>query len=172
MSLLPRRVFVVTGANKGLGKSIVKLLLQGKEDKVVYLTSRDVERGHHAVKELEATGLFPLYHQLDITDLKSIETFRDHLIEKHGGIDVLVNNAGIAYKISSPFPFSEQARGTINNDFFGTHHVCNTFFPILKNNARVVNVSAQTVERVYPKLSSELKAKFCDTNLSMMGYIN
>lgn len=45
-------------------------------------------------------GLKPKFHQFDITDQKSLETFRDFIKNEHGGIDVLVNNAAIAYKVS------------------------------------------------------------------------
>ena len=164
------RVFVVTGSNKGIGKSIVKLLLQDKEEKIVYLTSRNEELGKNAVKDLEALGLKPLYHQLDITDKKSIEKLRDTLVEKHGGFDVLVNNAGMAYKGSSTAPFSEQAEVTVNANFFGTLSVCEFLFPILRTNARVCHVSSQAATiYAFPKLSSELKARFKDQNLNMDG---
>lgn len=45
-------------------------------------------------------GLKPKFHQLDVTDQKSLETFHDFIKNKHGGIDVLVNNAAIAYRVS------------------------------------------------------------------------
>lgn len=45
-------------------------------------------------------GLKPLYHQLDITDKTSITKFRDYIASNEGGIDLLVNNAAIAYKVS------------------------------------------------------------------------
>jgi carbonyl reductase 1 len=37
---------------------------------------------------------------LDVTDEKSLNTFHDFIKNEHGGIDVLVNNAAIAYKVS------------------------------------------------------------------------
>ena len=111
------RVFVVTGSNKGIGKSIVKLLLQDKEEKIVYLTSRNEELGQKAIKEFEESGLKPRYHQLDVTDQNSINRLRDYLVEKYGGLDVLVNNAGMAYKGSSTAPFAEQAEVTNNCNF-------------------------------------------------------
>jgi NAD(P)-dependent dehydrogenase (short-subunit alcohol dehydrogenase family) len=46
-------------------------------------------------------GLKPKFHQLDVTDQKSLEIFRDFIKNEHGGIDVLVNNAAIAYKVSN-----------------------------------------------------------------------
>ena len=163
------RVFVVTGSNKGIGKSIVKLLLQDKEEKIVYLTSRTEELGLKSVKELEELNLKPSYHQLDITDQSSINKFRDYLSEKHGGLDVLVNNAGIAYKGSSTAPFAEQAEVTNNCNFFGTLNLCDALFPLLRSNGRVVHVSSMVSEYAFTKLSRELKGKFSDANLTISG---
>lgn len=55
-----------------------------------------------------------LYHQLDISDEKSVESLRDFISKELGGIDLLVNNAGMAFPMSDPTPFKEQARQTID----------------------------------------------------------
>ncbi|OXB68625.1 hypothetical protein ASZ78_014272 [Callipepla squamata] len=90
-------VAVVTGSNKGIGLAIVRdLCKQFQGD--VYLTSRDPGRGQEAVAKLREEGLHPLFHQLDIDDLQSIRALRDFLKEKYGGLNVLINNAGIAFK--------------------------------------------------------------------------
>jgi len=95
MSNVP--VAVVTGSNKGIGLAIVRdLCKQFKGD--VSLTARDPARGQEAVAKLQEEGLHPLFHQLDIDDLQSIRVLRDFLKEKYGGLNVLVNNAGIAFK--------------------------------------------------------------------------
>lgn len=135
------RIAVVTGGNKGIGLSIVKFLCQ-KFDGIVYLTARDEGRGKAAVAELERMKLRPKFHQLDIDDLTSVQTFKSYIKETHGGLDVLVNNAGIAYKVSSTAPFGEQAENTIKTNYFGTLRVCNELFPLLRPHARVVNVSS------------------------------
>ncbi len=75
------------------------LCLQFKGD--VYLTSKNPQLGKEAVTQLEGEGLTPKYHQLDITSMESIETLKKFMLEKYGGVDVLVNNAGIAYRKSS-----------------------------------------------------------------------
>jgi carbonyl reductase 1 len=49
-----------------------------------------------AVKELEAENIKVQFHQLDIDNSESIDRLANHLKEKHGGLDVLVNNAAIA----------------------------------------------------------------------------
>uniref|UniRef100_A0A287BJQ5 Carbonyl reductase (NADPH) n=1 Tax=Sus scrofa TaxID=9823 RepID=A0A287BJQ5_PIG len=88
------RVALVTGSNKGIGLAIVRELCRQFSGDVV-LTARDVVRGQAAVKQLEAEGLSPRFHQLDINDLQSIRVLRDFLCKEYGGLDVLVNNAAI-----------------------------------------------------------------------------
>ena len=89
------RVAVVTGSNKGIGFAIVRdLCKQFTGD--VYLTARDEGRGKAAVALLNAEGLSPKFHQLDITSHESVEALKKFVLEKYGGIDVLVNNAGIS----------------------------------------------------------------------------
>jgi len=63
-------------------------------------TARDEGRGKAAVAELEKEGLHSKYHQLDIDDQASIEKFKKFLSDKYGGLDVLVNNTGVAYEAS------------------------------------------------------------------------
>ena len=88
------RVALVTGANKGIGFAITRDLCQKFSGDVV-LTARNQARGQAAVQQLQAEGLNPRFHQLDIDDLHSIRTIRDFLLKEYGGLDVLVNNAGI-----------------------------------------------------------------------------
>lgn len=135
------RVAVVTGGNKGIGLSIVKFLCQ-QFDGDVFLTARDEKRGNAAVSELGKQLLRPKFHQLDVDDLESIRKFRDFLKSTYGGLDVLVNNAGIAYKHNSTAPFGEQAEVTVKTNFFGLLNVCKELFPLLRPHARVVNLSS------------------------------
>jgi carbonyl reductase 1 len=41
----------------------------------------------------------PKFHQLDVSHQKSLDTFSDYVKKEYGGIDLLVNNAAIAYKV-------------------------------------------------------------------------
>ena len=93
-------VAIVTGSNKGIGLGIVRALCKQFKGEV-YLTSRDEARGKAAVAELNKEGLKPLFHVLDIGKEETIVKLRDFIKEKHGGIEILVNNAGIAFKGSA-----------------------------------------------------------------------
>jgi carbonyl reductase 1 len=112
------RIAAVTGANKGVGFAIVRqLALQYPKSAfntgplLIYLTARDQSRGEEALKKIHADeqlkkagalkadgGLAEVrYHQLDISDKQSIDDFAEFLKKEHPpGIDIVVNNAGIA----------------------------------------------------------------------------
>uniref|UniRef100_A0A2K6FA76 Carbonyl reductase 1 n=1 Tax=Propithecus coquereli TaxID=379532 RepID=A0A2K6FA76_PROCO len=125
------RVVLVTGANKGIGFAIARDLCRQFSGDVV-LTARDAARGQAAVQQLQAEGLSPRFHQLDIDDLQSIRALRDFLRSEYGGLDVLVNNAGIAFKTADPTPFHIQAEVTMKTNFFGTRDVCTELLPLIK----------------------------------------
>ena len=155
-------VAVVTGSNKGIGFGIVRALCKQFSGDV-YLTSRDEGRGLAAVAELNKEGLQPKFHVLDIGNEETVTKFRDFMKEQHGGIDVLVNNAGIAFKQAATEPFSvqvklvtcqcsvlcsflnlyfHQAKVTLATNYWANKRACEILFPILKPGARVVNISS------------------------------
>ncbi|KAK2157822.1 hypothetical protein LSH36_184g10015 [Paralvinella palmiformis] len=148
----------VTGSNKGIGFAIVRSLCR-KFDGDVYLTSRDESRGKQAVSELEKEGLKPLYHQLDICNAESRDTLAKFIKEKYGGLDVLVNNAGIAYKRNSTAPFAEQAEVTVETNCLATLAFCQKMLPLLRPGARVVNVSSMASISALNNSSAELSTK-------------
>ncbi|XP_006613919.1 carbonyl reductase [NADPH] 1-like [Apis dorsata] len=158
------RVAVVTGGNKGIGFAIVKKLCK-QFDGVVYLTARDVNRGLNAIKQLEKQGLKPKFHQLDITDDNSISTFYNYLEQKYKGLDILVNNAAIAFKMDAKEPFSIQAAETLKTNYFGLRKVCSKLYPLLKPHARVVHVSSSSGHlSLIP--SETLRNRFLNPNLT------
>jgi len=137
-----KKVALVTGSNKGIGFAIVRALCK-QFDGLVYLTARNEELGLKAVKELENEGLKPAYLQLDIDNQESINNAAAFIKQKHGGLDILINNAAIAFKVADTTPFHTQAEISIRINFYGTLNVCNSFFPLLRSHARVVNVSSR-----------------------------
>ena len=159
------KVAVVTGSNKGIGLATVRGLCYRYEGHV-YLTSRDIQRGKDAVQKLEAEGLTPKFHQLDINSEESISSLKKFMLDCYGGVDVLINNAGIAYKPASTAPPLEQVTGSVATNFTGTLNMMQAFVPIIKPHGRIVNVSSSL--GVLSQLSSqELRDKFCNTSLTL-----
>lgn len=159
------KVAVVTGSNKGIGFYIVKRLCQ-EFDGHVYLTARNVDNGKRAIQSLNDMGLNPKFHQLDIESMESIQNFAEYLKNTYGGIDVLVNNAGVFPKVNDEMTVERVAKETMNINYFGTINVSNALFPLLRSNARVVNVSSKLglLTRV---VSEELRKKIADPSNSI-----
>lgn len=134
------KVAIVTGSNKGIGFGIVRELCS-RGLKIVYLTARDVRKGEEAVKKLKEEGLNPLFHQLDITDRKSVENFAKHLKEKHCGLDILINNAATIPNDFTKTTYAE-AKRVIDVNYRSYFNIQDLLFPLLNDNARVVNISS------------------------------
>ncbi|CAH6792575.1 carbonyl reductase [NADPH] 1 [Phodopus roborovskii] len=168
------RVALVTGANKGIGFAITRDLCRKFSGDVV-LTARDEARGKAALQQLQAEGLSARFHQLDIDDPHSIRALRDFLLKDYGGLDVLVNNAGIAFKNADPTPFHIQAEVTMKTNFFGTQNVCTELLPLMKPQGRVVNVSSRMSLRALKNCSPELQQKFRSETITeeeLVGLMN
>jgi NAD(P)-dependent dehydrogenase (short-subunit alcohol dehydrogenase family) len=84
----------VTGANKGIGREISRQL--AAKGILVLMGARDRERGEKAVAALRGQGLPVEFIQIDVTSQSSVDQAAAEVQRRHGRVDVLVNNAGIA----------------------------------------------------------------------------
>jgi len=137
-------VAVVTGGNRGIGFEISKEL--SKVGCRVVLTSRDEEHGNQAVAKLGADKKNIVYHKLDVTNGKDIETLRDWILKMYGRVDILINNAGIYLdEGTSVFNVDEKiVKETLDVNFYGAFNICRALIPIMRQNGygRIVNISS------------------------------
>jgi NAD(P)-dependent dehydrogenase (short-subunit alcohol dehydrogenase family) len=130
-------VSLVTGGNSGIGYEVVRQLAE--EGTVVYLGSRDLDKGIAAAAELSSAGDVRPIH-LDLADEATLRSAVDQVEREQGRLDLLVNNAGIA--------LSEITREAIDTMFQTNLHGPVLFtqlcVPLLRKSAagRVVNVSS------------------------------
>src|SRR5205807_2320924 len=138
MTSLPsdRPIALVTGANRGLGLETSKQLLDDRYR--VVLTSRDPKAGIAAAQKLDPTGKDILFHQLDITDSKSIATLAEDFSSIAPRLDVLVNNAGIG----SWGADRRASIRTIETNYFGSRDVTDALLPRIPSGGRIVMVSS------------------------------
>lgn len=134
---------MVTGANKGIGFEIVKKLSAAGLHTI--LACRNLELGSAALKTLQEQGFDAEVRELDISDQDSVRRFAAGLESDYGRLDILVNNAAIAFKNSDPTPFVEQAKPTIHTNYHGTVWLTQSLLPLLRrsSDARIVNVSSR-----------------------------
>ncbi|MEU1166547.1 SDR family oxidoreductase [Streptomyces sp. NPDC005921] len=132
------RTALVTGADKGIGFHVARLLAE--EGWTVHVGSRDTGRGERAVLEIGGAARLLV---LDVTDPGSVERAAARI--EH--LDVLVNNAGVQPVTGPPAATGvEDLRRTYETNVFGVVAVTNAFLPALRRSAhpRVVNVSSGT----------------------------
>ncbi|MFE2374919.1 SDR family NAD(P)-dependent oxidoreductase [Streptomyces sp. NPDC059398] len=133
---------LITGANKGLGHETARRLIAAGH--TVYLGSRDAGRGRRAADELGARLVV-----IDTTDDASVAAAAE-AVAARGGLDVLVNNAGIEERaadnsVIGPAELTaDTMRATFETNVFGTVRVLHAFLPLLRRSAApvVVNVSS------------------------------
>lgn len=132
----PRRI-LITGANKSLGRETARRLIEAGHE--VWIGARDRERGEAAAEELGGR-----FVQIDVLDDASVSTARD-TIAAAGGLDVLVNNAGILGRRGAVAETTaEDLREVYETNVFGVVRVTQAFLPLLEQSAApvVVNVSS------------------------------
>ena len=136
------KVFLVTGANSGLGYETSKCLL-GKGATVI-MCCRDILKGEKAKQKLSKfnfSGKIELA-ELDLSDLKNVQKFAKFIKHKFNSLDVLINNAGL---MAPPKTFSNQGYEIQ----FAVNHLAHMFLTLellsmleKKNNSRVVTVTS------------------------------
>jgi len=143
------RTVLVTGANRGIGREVARqMALSGYR---VILTSRDEDKGKQAVDEMKqhfengGTGDL-IYHQLDVTDEKSIQRLSNFVSSEFSALDALVNNAAVSLDrfdslLDTPVDIY---RITLDTNAFAPLRLCQVFLPgmLERNYGRVVNVSS------------------------------
>lgn len=133
---------LITGANKGLGFETARQLVAAGH--TVYVGSRDAERGRRAAEAIGARAV-----TIDVTDDASVAAAAK-TIEADGGLDVLVNNAGIEARtpdngvVTPGDVTADMMRSLFETNVFGLVRVTHAFLPLLLRSAApvVVNVSS------------------------------
>ena len=136
-----RRVALVSGANRGIGREIGRQLTE--RGITTILGSRDEEKGRAA-----AEGMYGdvRVRQLDVTDEKGIAQLARDIEKEFRRLDVLVNNAGISIDGGQRGVDADLdvVRETLEMNLFGAWRLCKAFVPLMQRNryGRIVNVSS------------------------------
>jgi NAD(P)-dependent dehydrogenase (short-subunit alcohol dehydrogenase family) len=129
---------LITGANKGLGFETARRLLGLGH--TVYVGARDRERGEDAARRLGAH-----FVSLDVTDDASVAAAAAWVEQRKAGLDVLINNAGIAGDRVAPADTTvEHMRRVYDTNVFGVVRVTHAMLPLLRASKApvIVNVSS------------------------------
>jgi len=136
-----KKVALITGANKGLGLEIARQL--GREDVTVVIGARDIAKGQTAANTLQAEGLDAHAVKIDVTSAEDIAALPAFFATKFGGLDILINNAGVMKEREGEVN-AETLRSTFEANVIGPFAVTQALLPLLKASpaGRIVNHSS------------------------------
>jgi NAD(P)-dependent dehydrogenase (short-subunit alcohol dehydrogenase family) len=136
------RTAVVTGAASGIGRAIAASL--ARRGCNVALADIDGEALAHVATEIGSADVRISRHHLDVADRGAIAAFPAHVISEHGGIDVLVNNAGVALGGTFLEIAERDFEWLFDINFWGVVRMTRAFLPHLQKSeeARLVNISS------------------------------
>ena len=138
------KVALITGASKGIGKSIA-INLAGCGYKTI-LTARNENDLKKVSQKIVSAGYpEPDYFTLDITREESVRKVVDTIVRHHGRIDILVNNAGIHRKGTLNLQ-PKEFRALMETNITGQFIVARTVVPIMKNQGSgyIFNISSRS----------------------------
>jgi|TARA_R110000744_G_scaffold53012_4_gene113399 NAD(P)-dependent dehydrogenase (short-subunit alcohol dehydrogenase family) len=142
-----KRIAVITGGNRGLGKSTVLCLAKQSIDCIFTYRSHEKE-AKEVVKQVQDLGSKAVALQLDVSDMLGFEDFAQQLqnvLQTHwqqSEFDYLINNAGVGLTSS----FADTSESTfdtlVNINLRGVFFVTQTLLPFIKNGGRIINLSS------------------------------
>lgn len=142
MKKLQNKTALVTGAAKRIGRTIALALAE--EGANVAITYRDsAEQATHTVRELEAFGVKALALHADLREPQSIRAAVAQAAEHFGGLDVLVNNAGLFETAALQNISVEQWDAMFETNTRGPFLASQAAYPHLKAaHGRIVNIGS------------------------------
>jgi len=137
------RTIIITGANKGIGYTIIETLLSESTPYTIILTARNPVLGNQAVEDLQAkyknATSKVIFRQLDVTDDKSVDEFVGWVKSSYGKIDALVNNAGLG---GLDKPTLEKQLGIIQTNIISLIDLTEKLLPYLAIDGKIINISS------------------------------
>jgi short-subunit dehydrogenase len=152
---------MITGASSGIGKATA--LRVGEAGATVLLVARTPEKLEETKQEIEAAGGSAFIHRADLSDTDDINRMADEVIEQHGGVDVLVNNAGRSIRRSVELSYDRphDYERTMQLNYFGALNLILKLLPGMRERKQghIINISSIGVQTNTPRFSAYVASK-------------
>ena len=155
------KVVLVTGGSSGIGLAAAHKFAEAGATTII--CGRDADKLEEACKEAKAKGYSFVSYTADIADMVDCDRFTKLLVENHGGVDFLINNAGrsIRRAIESSYDRFHDFERTMQLNYFGCLRVTMGLLPsmVAKRKGHVVNISSIGVLTNAPRFSAYVASK-------------
>jgi NAD(P)-dependent dehydrogenase (short-subunit alcohol dehydrogenase family) len=153
---LEKRVAIVTGASKGIGKAIANRYAQ--EGAKVVLASRSMDLLSKIAEEIGASGGEASAFQVDVRRPESVQELVDKAVESYGRLDIMVNNAGISMASPSESLSPEDWTSALETDLFGVFYGCQSAARQMmkQGGGSIINITS-----AYGVVAAPMRAAYC-----------
>lgn len=157
--LLEKKVALITGANRGLGKAIAEKF--ASEGAAVIVVGRREEEVRRVCAALKEKGYSADWACADVTKPEEVESMVQGVAKKHGAIDILVNNAGMSKEIKLMEMPLEVWYQIINANLNSVAVVTKAVLPVMaaQKSGSIVNISSAAALRGLPGSSAYAASK-------------
>src|SRR5882757_2600850 len=159
------KVVLITGASSGIGRATA--LKVGAAGGTVLLVARTPEKLEQTRADVEAAGGTAYVHRCDLADMDDVERLAKEVLEQHGRVDVLVNNAGrsIRRSIALSYDRFHDYERTMQLNYFGAVRLILSLLPTMRTSTdgrrggQIINVSSIGVQTNTPRFSAYVASK-------------
>ncbi len=144
---------IVTGASRGIGEWVAKeLAAHGAQVALAARSMKDLKR---VAEEIEASGGKAIVVEADLSEEESIQTMVSESVSKMGGLDIIVNNAGIGIYGPLEKATGEDWDAIMNVNAKGVFFSCREAIPHLKKKevSYIINITSVVGHKGYPNQS-------------------
>jgi NAD(P)-dependent dehydrogenase (short-subunit alcohol dehydrogenase family) len=160
------KTVLITGASSGIGRATA--LRVGAAGGRVILVARTAEKLEQTRQEIEDLGGVAFVHRCDLSDMADIERLAKEVLDEHGRVDVLVNNAGrsIRRSITLSYDRFHDFERTMQLNYFGAVRLILSLLPVMRQPSRdgrkgghIINISSIGVQTNTPRFSAYVASK-------------
>ena len=136
------KTVLVTGSSRGIGAEMIKAFNGRGANCVVNYVADPNEANKADAAKVAAALREPLVIECDVTNPEQVEAMMKQIQERHGGLDIVINNSGIIRDRTMKKMAPEEFESVLRVNVTGTFNVTKAAAAILRNNGRVINLSS------------------------------